>query len=66
MFEIVAVGAIAKPAALVIMCTNLAGARIAGDISAELGIPVIDSVSATLEAGLRWARASQTEGTVGA
>jgi maleate isomerase len=38
----------AKPDAIVIMCTNLAGASIAGPLARELGIPVIDSVRAAV------------------
>ncbi|MDQ0394354.1 maleate cis-trans isomerase family protein [Labrys monachus] len=33
-----------RPDAIVIMCTNLAGSSIAEAVSAELGIPVLDSV----------------------
>jgi maleate isomerase len=35
----------AKPEAIVILCTNLAGATLAPSIGAELGLPVIDSVA---------------------
>jgi maleate isomerase len=34
-----------SPDAIVIMCTNLAGARVAEDRSRKLGIPVLDSVA---------------------
>jgi maleate isomerase len=40
----------ARPDAIVIMCTNLGFARQAGTLSVGLGIPVIDSVAATLDA----------------
>jgi maleate isomerase len=33
-----------QPDAIVVMCTNLAGAGLVASLSAELGIPVIDSV----------------------
>lgn len=39
----------AKPDAVVIMCTNLAGASVAEPLGAEAGIPVIDSVRAAIE-----------------
>ena len=38
-----------RPEAIVIMCTNLAGASIAEPLGRELGIPVIDSVRAAVE-----------------
>jgi maleate cis-trans isomerase len=38
---------------IMIMCTNLRGARVADNLSKELGIPVIDSAAATLQAGYR-------------
>lgn len=41
--------ATARPDAIVIMCTNLAGATVAGPLGTELGIPVIDSVQAAIE-----------------
>lgn len=41
--------ATAEPDAIVIMCTNLAGARVAEPLGTELGIPVIDSVRAAIE-----------------
>jgi len=40
--------AVARPDAIVIMCTNLRGAPVAGDLAAELGIPVLDSVAVTV------------------
>ncbi len=46
----------AKPEAVVIMCTNLAGATIAGSIGKSLGIPVVDSVEATLSSAVDIAR----------
>jgi maleate isomerase len=44
--------AAAKPDAIVILCTNLAGARIAPALSAELGLPVIDSVATAVRHSL--------------
>jgi maleate isomerase len=41
--------AVARPDAIVIMCTNLRGAPVAGALAAELGIPVLDSVAVTIE-----------------
>ncbi len=38
--------------AVAIVCTNLAGAVLAPDLEAELGVPVIDSVAVTLWKGL--------------
>lgn len=35
-----------RPQAIVIMCTNLAAAHLAEPLEAELGIPIIDSISA--------------------
>ena len=43
----------ASPEVILIMCTNLRGASVAEDLSKELGIRVIDSAVATLEAGFR-------------
>jgi maleate isomerase len=40
--------AAAGPDAVVIMCTNLAGAAIAPGLAAELGLPVVDSVRAAV------------------
>lgn len=37
-----------KPSAIVIMCTNLRAAAVAESLSREIGIPVIDSVAATI------------------
>ena len=45
--------AVARPEAIVIMCTNLAGASVAPSLSRELGIPVIDSVRAAVEHSLK-------------
>jgi len=42
-----------SPEVILIMCTNLRGARLAEDLSKELGVPVIDSAVATLDAGSR-------------
>jgi maleate isomerase len=44
--------AAARPDAVVIMCTNLAGAAIAPMLEADLGVPVIDSVRAAVEHAL--------------
>ncbi len=38
----------ARPDAIVIMCTNLAGSALAEPLGAELGVPVIDSVRAAV------------------
>lgn len=53
--EVAAGGAAAKPQALVILCTNLRGAALAPALEAELGIPVIDSISAVVWKSLRLA-----------
>ncbi len=37
-----------KPDAIVVMCTNLRAAAVAHSLSSEIGIPVIDSVAATI------------------
>jgi maleate isomerase len=42
-----------SPDAIMIMCTNLRGAAVAEDLSKQLGLPVIDSATATLQAGSR-------------
>jgi maleate isomerase len=42
----------AKPDAIVIMCTNLAGATIAAKMGHSSGLPVIDSVAVTLTRSL--------------
>ncbi len=39
----------ARPEAIVVMCTNLVGASFAETLSAELGIPVLDSVRVAIE-----------------
>lgn len=41
------------PDAIVILCTNLRGARVGALIEAETGVPVFDSVAVTLWAALR-------------
>ena len=41
--------ATARPEAIVIMCTNLAGASVVEPLGRELGIPIIDSVRAAIE-----------------
>jgi len=45
------------PDVILIMCTNMCGATIAAPLTAETGIPVIDSAAITLQAGLRLAKA---------
>jgi maleate isomerase len=45
--------AAARPDAIVIMCTNMRGARLATQVEAELGIPLIDSTSAVVWKGLK-------------
>ena len=40
--------AAAKPDAIIVLCTNLRGAPLAPALEAELGIPVIDSISAVV------------------
>jgi maleate isomerase len=47
--------AAARPGALVVLCTNLRGAALAPRLEAELGIPVIDSISAVVWKSLRLA-----------
>ncbi|MEZ5925294.1 MAG: aspartate/glutamate racemase family protein [Hyphomicrobiaceae bacterium] len=46
----------AKPDAIVIMCTNLAGAPVAGETGKSLGIPILDSVATTLTRAFAVAR----------
>lgn len=46
-----------KPDAITVMCTNMRGARIAHSLETETGIPVFDSTSAAVWAGLRLAGA---------
>jgi maleate isomerase len=43
----------AKPEAIAVLCTNFRGAPIATDLEAELGIPIIDSVSITAAQTMR-------------
>ena len=43
--------AAARPAAIVIMCTNLRGASVVEPLAGELGIPILDSVRAALTHG---------------
>jgi maleate isomerase len=47
--------------AIAIVCTNMRGALVAPALEAELGMPVLDSVSVTLWAALRAAGASTAE-----
>lgn len=42
----------AEADAVAIVCTNMAGARVAAALEAELGLPVLDSVAVTLRAAL--------------
>ena len=42
--------AVARPDAIVIMCTNVAGAALAQKMQEEVGCPIIDSAAATLMA----------------
>lgn len=42
-----------SPEAIIIMCTNLRAAAVADSLSKQLGLPVIDSATATLQAGSR-------------
>ncbi|MGH7084882.1 MAG: maleate cis-trans isomerase family protein, partial [Acetobacteraceae bacterium] len=46
--EAVRAVAAARPEAIAILCTNLRGARVAASLEIELGIPVFDSVSASV------------------
>jgi maleate isomerase len=45
--------ATARPDAIVIMCTNMRGARLAPVVEAELGIPLLDSTSAVVWKALK-------------
>ena len=47
----------AKPDAITVMCTNMRGARLAEALEKETGIPILDSTSAAVWAGLRIAGA---------
>lgn len=53
--------AVAKPDAIVVFCTGLRGAPIAAKLEAELGIPVVDSVSVTIWKALALAGVSPAE-----
>jgi maleate isomerase len=44
-----------KPDIILIMCTNMRGARVSEELSHDVGIPVFDSAIVTLQAGLRLA-----------
>jgi maleate isomerase len=46
--EMIRTVAAARPDAIVIMCTNLAGAALVAPLEAELGIPILDSVRAAV------------------
>jgi len=45
--------ATARPEAIVIMCTNMRGARLAPIVEAEFGIPLLDSTSAVVWKALK-------------
>jgi maleate isomerase len=45
--------AVARPDAIVVMCTNMRGARLAPAVEAELGIPLLDSTSAVVWKALK-------------
>lgn len=49
--------AASRPEAITVMCTNMRGARVAAALEAELGIPIVDSTSAAVWAGLALAGA---------
>jgi maleate isomerase len=42
-----------RPDAIIVLCTNLDGAAVAGDVEAQTGVPVLDSVVVTLWGALR-------------
>lgn len=46
----------ARPDAVVIMCTNLAGSPVAAELSDALGLPVLDSVRVAVEESLAFLR----------
>lgn len=48
-----------KPDIILIMCTNLRGAKVSERLSCDVGIPVFDSAKVTLQAGLRLAGVSE-------
>lgn len=43
----------AKPDAVIVLCTNLAGAPVAQKVEADTGVPVLDSISVTMWGALR-------------
>jgi maleate isomerase len=51
--------------AILILCTNLAGASVAGVLSAELGTPVLDSVVVAIEHSLNLLRGGERKGRAG-
>jgi len=55
--EMIEAVAASKPDAITIMCTNMRGARIAPAFEERLGIPIFDSTSAAVWAGLKLAGA---------
>lgn len=52
--EALAVG-LGRAEAVLILCTNLRGWEVAGDLEQATGLPVVDSVAVTLDAALRLA-----------
>ena len=44
-----------NPDVILVMCTNMRGAKVAVTLEPELGIPIMDSATATLQSGLRLA-----------
>jgi maleate isomerase len=51
--EMVRTVAKSSPDAILILCTNLAGAEVAGSFQKELGLPVLDSVAVAVESVLQ-------------
>ena len=47
------VAAAGKPDAVVVHCTNFRGGRVAPELEAELGVPVLDSVAVALWGAVR-------------
>ncbi len=45
--------AAAKPDAIVILCTNMRGGKVAAELERELGIPIFDTVATAVWTGLR-------------
>ena len=42
-----------NPDIIIIMCTNMRGARVAATLAPELGIPIMDSATVAIQSGLR-------------